>query len=88
MSPTCTSCGYVYERENGYFMGSALVGYFIGAFSIVPTLAIGMVGLQWTPMRAVGIASAQLILLLPLLLRVSRLLWIHFDFDADPEQPV
>lgn len=84
MAPCCASCGYVYAREPGYFIGAMVFSYVFGAFSVVPTLVAGILVLQMEIAEAVALASLQVILLAPLLFRASRLAWINVDFRADP----
>lgn len=79
MNDRCPACGYAYEKEPGYFLGAMIAAYFIGAFSLVPTLALGLFvwNLELVPMLALGIG--QILALHPFLYRYSRLAWISIE---------
>ena len=87
MCPRCPCCGYTYERQNGYFLGAMVISYFMGAFSAVPTLTIGIMILHASIFSVTAVACLQVLLLTPLLFRFSRLTWIYLDFRADPPGP-
>jgi uncharacterized protein (DUF983 family) len=79
MNETCPNCGWTFEREPGYFLGALISGYFLSAFSVVPTLVLGhfVFGLDILPV--VAIAVAQVVILQPLIYRYARLIWIHVE---------
>ena len=79
MAPQCSECGLRYEKEPGFFLGASIVAYFIGAFSIVPTLIICLLLVKLDIFTTLAIGTAQLLLLTPLLFRYSRLLWLHTE---------
>lgn len=82
MHRKCPSCGHVYEREPGYFVGAMVMSYLLGAFSTVPTVVIGIMILHAEVLSVVFAAIAQLVIFCPLLIRFSRLLWIQIDARA------
>ena len=84
MRPSCSECGYVYERENGYFMGAVVLGYILGSFSTVPTFIIGIMVMHEELFKVLTLACLQVIVLTPILFRYSRLFWIYLDYRADP----
>jgi len=86
MHAKCPNCGYVYEREPGYFLGAMVVSYLLGAFSVVPTLLLGIFVWELQMPAIILIATLQLSILAPLLFRYSRLIWIHLDHRADPSR--
>ncbi len=86
MRKACPECKYPFEREPGYYLGVIILGYFISCFSTVPTLAILILVLQWPMVTALIIASGQVLLIAPLLLRLSRLAWLYLDYFADPNR--
>jgi uncharacterized protein (DUF983 family) len=83
MHPVCPACGLRFEREPGYFTGAMYASYALG---IVLTLPV------WIPLLVTGapvwlIAGAtalELLVLLPLLFRYSRVLWMQLDFAFNP----
>jgi uncharacterized protein (DUF983 family) len=84
MAPSCAGCGYVYERENGYFLGAIVIGYFSSAFAVVPTVVIGVMALRASILDVVLAASLQVLVLTPFISRFARLGWIYLDYRADP----
>jgi uncharacterized protein (DUF983 family) len=84
MNRKCSSCGYVYERENGYFLGAMVIGYALSAFSAVPTLIAGFWVYHAELLPVTALACVQVIVLSPVIFRFARLAWIYLDFRADP----
>lgn len=84
MREACEACGFKFEREPGYFLGSIYLNYGVTA----------AVGLGWTfgwmfageERWYVNILPAALFAMtFPLwFLRYARLLWIAFDLSWDP----
>jgi hypothetical protein len=79
MNADCPNCGVHFERENGYFMGAMWVAYFMGAASIVPTVAILVLRYEAEMPAVIGIGALQLILLQPFIYLYSRMIWIYID---------
>jgi uncharacterized protein (DUF983 family) len=84
MQKSCTHCQYIYEKQNGYFLGAMVVGYILGAFSTVPTIVIGVMVLQAPLFAVIATACVQILVLTPVLFRFSRLIWIYTDYRSDP----
>jgi uncharacterized protein (DUF983 family) len=86
MNESCPVCGLRLAREPGYFLGAMYVSY---GLSLVP--ALFLVFLFW---RVFGLAYYSALLaatlaylpLVPMVVRMSRVLWIYFDQTSDPEQ--
>lgn len=82
MNRRCPSCDYDFFPENGFYLGSIIAAYFIGAFSVLPTV----VGLWYwgreelSPVAWIGIPCLQVMFLTPWLLRVSKAAWLHTEF--------
>jgi uncharacterized protein (DUF983 family) len=79
MNVTCPSCEFKFEREPGYFLGAMLVGYFLGVFSVIPTLVICHFVFKLDDLPTTCIAVGQIVILQPLLFRYSRLVWLHVE---------
>jgi uncharacterized protein (DUF983 family) len=79
MNETCPSCGWKFEREPGYFLGALISGYFLSAFSVVPTLVMGHFVFNLEILPVVAIAVAQVIVMQPLIYRYARLIWLHVE---------
>ena len=88
MHPRCPVCGLLFEREQGYFLGSMYVSY---AFSVPPVcllvLAIWL-ATRWRLDYVVLAAFVAYLPAVPLVVRISRVVWIHIDQWLDPETPL
>lgn len=87
MHESCTECGFVFEREPGYFTGAMYGSYILGIGLTLPVwLSMLMMGASWGWIMAV--TGVQMLILFPLLFRYSRVLWLHFDvfFNGPGEQ--
>ncbi|HEV8337448.1 MAG TPA: DUF983 domain-containing protein [Candidatus Polarisedimenticolia bacterium] len=80
MPASCPRCGYVFEREPGYFVGAMYFSYALAAPACaLLTLALLRVFRGRPEYWAYGGALLLLALLSPWLFRFSRILWIYFD---------
>jgi uncharacterized protein (DUF983 family) len=87
MNARCPICDLPLEREQGYFMGAlyisyALASFFLGSaactiYLLRPDLDLGLIVL------IVGVLFLPLV---PAVTRYSRVIWIHFDRWAWPDQ--
>jgi len=82
MNADCPRCVYHFERENGYFLGSMVISYFIGGFSAVPTLMLLIFAAGWDPLEATAVSCLQILLIHPPLFHFSRLAWLHLDREV------
>lgn len=81
LRPACPSCGYRFEREEGYWVGAMVV--VMGLIEVVfGLLMVGVIGLTypdvpWAPLLAVGLA---LMIVVPILgYPLAKLLWVAID---------
>ena len=83
----CPACGLVYERgEQGYFLGAMYVSY---ALSVPPVaLLVGVIWLitRWRIDYVFLAAFVAYLPFVPLMVRFSRVVWIHIDQWLDPER--
>ena len=80
----CPSCGLKYEREPGYFLGAMYFSYAMALVMAVPLAVVLIVLWGFSPhqcMLAVAVVGS---LMAPLLIRYSRVIWMHFDQLLDP----
>ncbi|MEZ4646458.1 MAG: DUF983 domain-containing protein [Chloroflexota bacterium] len=86
MHTDCPVCEIHFEREDGYFMMSVFIGYVISAVLAVPFI-VGCYLLHAPVWGYVGGSVVLLTLLLPLIFRYSRVIWLHLDelFDPRPQ---
>ena len=86
MNRRCPVCGLHFEREPGYFLGAMYVSY---AVSLVPVLLL--IAIAWfaagLPYEKALLAGALAYLpMVPLVLRLARVIWIHIDQALDAEK--
>jgi len=87
MNETCPVCGLMFDRGPGYFTGAMYFSYAIG----IPIIALGT-GLVWWITRwplhwDVVIVWVAFLPVVPLVFRLSRTMFIHFDRYFDPDDP-
>ncbi len=86
MDKTCSVCSLKYEPEPGYFYGAMYVSYAINvAIFVTLWLAIEIFSTSDVPLLwYMIIIIVPNLLLVPLIYRLSRLIWINFfvRFDA------
>ncbi|HXU11659.1 MAG TPA: DUF983 domain-containing protein [Candidatus Binatia bacterium] len=86
MNDACPSCGLVFEREPGYFVGAMYVSYAMAIPAYLVAVLLLRVVFRRLPDLAVLAAGVPIICLAsPYLFRSSRLIWMHFDRTLDPE---
>jgi hypothetical protein len=84
MYETCPVCNLKFNREPGYFIGAMYVSY---GLSIPPVLALVMLLWRlahWSFGAAVIGAFLAYLPFVPLVVRLSRVIWIYIDRSVDP----
>ncbi|HEY7281314.1 MAG TPA: DUF983 domain-containing protein [Actinomycetota bacterium] len=85
----CPQCGFVFEREEGYFTGAMY------ASTIITLPLVFLVfGIGWLLSSKTLLAAEVLLLvtalvtlpLIPLVFRYSRTLWLYFDWRFGPDR--
>ena len=79
MNPKCSECGVVFEREDGYFLGSLVLAYFMTGGMVVPVFSWLLLGAGWELPDALALCTALIVLSNPVLFYVTRMLWVHLD---------
>ena len=87
MNERCPICGVKFEREPGYFFGAMYFSYALGVPIIAGLTAILKVTLlnSWELQWVVLPAWAIYLVLVPMIFRYSRVLWMHFDRYFNPD---
>ncbi len=85
VNKNCPTCGVVWEREPGYYVGSMYFSYFLAIaillvgvglwYLIFPTWDFGWLAL---------LSIVTFLPLVPIIYRYSKVVWIHFDFLVWP----
>ncbi len=91
MPEHCTVCGQKYELQTGFYFGTGYVGYALTVFISAVTFVlwwftIGMSVSDNRVMWWLGINAAVVLLLQPMLQRLSRAIWIAFFVRYEPDQ--
>ena len=84
MNKACPQCGYVYEREEGYFTGPMFLDSMFLPLSAIPTVVI--FAYNGSPILGGVLAVLQILILSPFVFRFSRLIWIHLDYKTNPSK--
>ena len=83
MNERCPLCGHVFIREQGYFQGAMYVSYGLGLGVIFLLTGVTMLAL---PSHSEGLALSIIIpiflLLVPIIYRYSRVIWMHLFYRA------
>ncbi|MGH2664876.1 DUF983 domain-containing protein [Flavobacterium sp.] len=83
MNETCSHCGTRYNIEPSFFYGSMYVSYGLGVALGVAAFVI-FYSLFETSMKTAFIGiTATLILLMPIIMRLSRNIWINIFISYD-----
>ncbi len=85
MNERCPACGLRFEREQGYFLGAMYVSY---ALSVPPVSLLCLVIWLLTRWRLDYVVLGAFLAYLPavpVVVRISRVIWIHIDQWLDPE---
>lgn len=86
MVPACPSCGLVFDRVPGQWLGSWFLNVCVVQAVVIGILAIG-VGITWPdpPVLAIGLGAAVAAVLTPLVFfPISRTLWTAIDLVMRP----
>ena len=86
MHTHCPVCNLKFEREQGYFVGAMYVSY---ALAIPPYLLLVTLLWHYAGWRyefALLGAVAAYLPFVPMMMRISRVIWIYIDQHFDPEQ--
>ena len=84
MAPRCTACGFQYEREPGYFLGSIYFSYgAIGLITMVALLVLQFV-LHWDIVGILATLSVFIVACTVLGFRHARAFWLALDLTFDP----
>jgi uncharacterized protein (DUF983 family) len=80
MNETCPVCQTKFERAPGYFVGAMYISYAFAVAILIVMVAVFSLGVfsSWPIALVVTVAVGTYLLLVPVLFRWSRILWIHF----------
>lgn len=84
MPDNCGDCGHKFEMEPGFWYGAMYFSYLLGVVFLLPVVIV----LFWINidfLTGIVVVSCVLVLLIPVLFRYSRTLWIYIfvPYDRD-----
>jgi uncharacterized protein (DUF983 family) len=85
MHERCSHCGTKYQIEPSFFYGAMYVSYGLGVAAAVATFIITYVFLDLEVMTAFLSIIGVLVVLMPILMRLSRNIWINLFFSYKPK---
>ena len=84
MNDVCGVCGLRFLRESGYFLGAMYVSYGLGVLTILPVASALAVVVEWPLWAVMTVTLILTLLLMPIFLRYSRVIWLYVDQQIDP----
>ena len=90
MHERCSHCGTKYKIEPSFFYGAMYVSYGVGVAVAVAAFVIAHLAFEVGMVGSFIAIIAALVILYPLIVRVSRNIWINFfmSYDASRDQKV
>ncbi len=85
MHPQCSHCGTKYKIEPSFFYGAMYVSYGVGIAFAVAAFIISFLIIGTGLKIAFVCIVATLILTMPIIMRLSRNIWINIFMKYDPE---
>lgn len=84
MYERCSHCDTKYKLEPSFFFGSMYVSYGVGILFAAIPFAISSYFFEWSLLQIFLSVVATLLILLPVIVRLSRNIWINFFIKYDP----
>ena len=84
MHERCSNCGTKYKIEPSFFYGSMYVSYGVGIAFATAAFVIAFLILDASLVNTFIAIVATLIVFLPIIVRLSRNIWINFFFKYEP----
>jgi len=84
----CPQCGFLFEREEGYFTGAMYASTIITLPLVFLIFLIGWLFSSKTLLAAeilLVVTTLVTLPLIPLIFRYSRTLWLYFDWTFGPD---
>ncbi|MDT0675479.1 DUF983 domain-containing protein [Autumnicola musiva] len=85
MHERCSNCRTKYKIEPSFFYGAMYVSYAVGVAFSVAAFVVSYVFLNSTPLTSFFAIVGTLILFMPVIMRLSRNIWINFFFSYKKE---
>jgi len=86
MHEHCSSCNLKYERETGFFYGAMYASYGLTSGWFLLWFILYLTVLEWDTFNFALFITITIILLSPLAIRLSRLIWLNLFFSYEPDK--
>lgn len=86
MQERCAHCNTKFKIEPSFFYGAMYVSYGVGIAVAVAAFIISFFVLKQDRLTSFFVIIGSLIVLFPIILRLSRNIWINFFFAYDKEK--
>ena len=84
MHERCSHCGTKYKIEPSFFYGSMYVSYAVGIAFAVAAFVISFLLIGASLVNTFIAIVATLVVFMPVIIRLSRNIWINFFIKYDP----
>src|SRR3954454_4930591 len=85
MNDPCPTCGTLFQREEGYFLGAMYFSCALATAVLMPLYLLAMLLLPGQSTLVVALAAtACYVPFVPAVFRYSRLLWVYVDYLVSP----
>ncbi len=79
MNKKCPDCGMLFDKEQGYFLGALIVGYFVEAFSLLPLMVYTLFLKQMALPLVLLMGTAQILIMTPFVTRFAKITWLYVE---------
>ncbi len=83
MNEKCNDCGLKYKMEPSFFFGAMYVSYAVGVAIAVAVFVVSVLIFKTRLITSFYWISGTLFVMLPIILRISRNIWINFFVSYD-----
>ena len=87
VNENCSHCGLKYRMEPSFFYGAMYVSYAVGVAFAVAAFIISFLFLGTTLSTSCIVIVATLVIFMPVIMRLSRNIWINFFIKYNPNWP-
>lgn len=88
MNERCPHCNTKFKIEPSFFYGAMYVSYGVGIAFAIAAFIISFFVLDLGRLNSFFVIIGTLVVFLPVILRLSRNIWINFFFKFDPEKAI
>ncbi len=88
MQERCSHCGTKYKIEPSFFYGAMYVSYPVGIAFAVAAFVIANLVFKLNLVATFLVIAGTMILFLPIILRLSRNIWINFFMHYNKEKSI